>query len=87
MNLDHPATFETVAMESDAKEMLMKDFERFMKRREHYRKVGKAWKRGYLLYGPPATGKSSLIADMANYLNFDCTVMWTLIVLLSCQIW
>ena len=42
-----------------------------MKRKDYYRKVGKAWKRGYLLYGPPGTGKSSLIAAMANYLNFD----------------
>ncbi|KAF4383296.1 hypothetical protein F8388_009327 [Cannabis sativa] len=40
-------------------------------RKDYYRKVGKAWKRGYLLYGPPGTGKSSLIASMANYLNFD----------------
>nr|GEX05719.1 hypothetical protein [Tanacetum cinerariifolium] len=43
----------------------------FVKRREYYRKVGKAWKRDYLLYGPPGTGKSSLIAAMANYMNFD----------------
>lgn len=49
----------------------MKDLDRFVKRREYYRKIGKAWKRGYLLYGPPGTGKSSLIAAMANYLNFD----------------
>ncbi|KAL4198876.1 hypothetical protein AMTRI_Chr03g48230 [Amborella trichopoda] len=40
-------------------------------RKDLYRKVGKAWKRGYLLYGPPGTGKSSLIAAMANFLNFD----------------
>ncbi|KAI3798867.1 hypothetical protein L1987_34151 [Smallanthus sonchifolius] len=46
-------------------------FATFVERREYYRKVGKAWKRGYLLYGPPGTGKSSLIAGMANYLKFD----------------
>lgn len=71
VGLDHPATFETLAMDSDVKEMVLKDLERFVKRREKYRKVGKAWKRGYLLYGLPGTGKSSLIAAMANYLNFD----------------
>ncbi|CAN4109879.1 unnamed protein product [Withania somnifera] len=71
VNLDHPATFETIAMESDQKDMILKDLERFVKRKEYYREVGKAWKRGYLLYGPPGTGKSSLIAAMANYLNFD----------------
>ncbi|KAI7753034.1 hypothetical protein M8C21_016789 [Ambrosia artemisiifolia] len=71
VNLDHPATFETVVMDSGMKEMVMEDLDRFLERREYYRKVGKAWKRGYLLYGPPGTGKSSLIAAMANYLNFD----------------
>ncbi|KAJ0771229.1 putative AAA+ ATPase domain, ATPase, AAA-type, core, AAA-type ATPase domain-containing protein [Helianthus annuus] len=71
VNLDHPASFETVAMDTGVKEMVMKDLDRFLERREYYRKVGKAWKRGYLLYGPPGTGKSSLIAAMANYLNFD----------------
>jgi len=58
-------------MESDEKETVMADLQRFVKRKEFYRRVGKAWKRGYLLFGPPGTGKSSLIAAMANYLNFD----------------
>lgn len=70
-NLDHPATFETLAMEAEQKKTILRDLERFVKRRDYYRKVGKAWKRGYLLYGPPGTGKSSLIAAMANYLKFD----------------
>ena len=51
--------------------MLMEDLKRFVKRKDFYRRVGKAWKRGYLLFGPPGTGKSSLIAAMASYLNFD----------------
>ncbi|PSS06049.1 Protein HYPER-SENSITIVITY-RELATED like [Actinidia chinensis var. chinensis] len=71
VNLDHPANFETLAMDCEVKSMLLKDLKRFVRRREYYRKVGKAWKRGYLLYGPPGTGKSSLIAAMANYLKFD----------------
>ncbi|KAG2694334.1 hypothetical protein I3760_08G138400 [Carya illinoinensis] len=70
-NLDHPATFDTLAMDSEIKSFILRDLERFLKRKDYYRKVGKAWKRGYLLYGPPGTGKSSLIAAMANYLNFD----------------
>ncbi|KAK9948561.1 hypothetical protein M0R45_004130 [Rubus argutus] len=70
-NLDHPATFETLALDSEIKNFIFQDLDRFIKRRDYYRKVGKAWKRGYLLYGPPGTGKSSLIAAMANYLNFD----------------
>ncbi|XP_021908293.1 protein HYPER-SENSITIVITY-RELATED 4, partial [Carica papaya] len=71
VNLDHPATFDTLAMDPELKNTILEDLERFVRRKEYYKKVGKAWKRGYLLYGPPGTGKSSLIAAMANYLNFD----------------
>ncbi|MCD9640869.1 hypothetical protein HAX54_026579 [Datura stramonium] len=71
VNLDHPSTFDTLAMDPQVKQKLMDDLERFVRRRDYYRRVGKAWKRGYLLYGPPGTGKSSLIAAMANYLKFD----------------
>ncbi|KAF5741151.1 26S protease regulatory subunit 6A [Tripterygium wilfordii] len=71
INLDHPSTFETMALDPELKKELMDDLDRFVRRRDFYRRVGKAWKRGYLLYGPPGTGKSSLIAAMANYLKFD----------------
>ncbi|KAI3996134.1 hypothetical protein MKX01_031488 [Papaver californicum] len=71
VNLQHPSTFETLAMDSELKKEIKDDLDRFVKRRDFYAKVGKAWKRGYLLYGPPGTGKSSLVAAMANYLNFD----------------
>ncbi|XP_038882953.1 AAA-ATPase At2g18193-like [Benincasa hispida] len=71
IRLEHPATFDTLALDPDLKKMIIDDLDRFVKRKEFYRRVGKAWKRGYLLYGPPGTGKSSLIAAMANYLKFD----------------
>ncbi|KAK7824362.1 aaa-atpase [Quercus suber] len=69
--LEHPTTFEKLAMDPEQKRMLKDDLDKFISRKEWYKKVGKAWKRGYLLYGPPGTGKSSLIAAMANYLKFD----------------
>jgi hypothetical protein len=71
INLEHPATFETLAMEPELKNAVIEDLNRFVKRKEFYKRVGRAWKRGYLLYGPPGTGKSSLIAAMANHLKFD----------------
>ncbi|XP_021718058.1 AAA-ATPase At3g50940-like isoform X2 [Chenopodium quinoa] len=67
----HPFTFDALAMEPEVKKAVVDDLERFLGRREFYKKVGRAWKRGYLLYGPPGTGKSSLIAAMANHLKFD----------------
>ncbi|KAK1587874.1 hypothetical protein Q3G72_017766 [Acer saccharum] len=71
INLDHPVTFDKLAMDPEMKKMIVEDLDRFVKRKDFYKRVGKAWKRGYLLYGPPGTGKSSLIAAMANYLRFD----------------
>lgn len=71
MNLDHPMTFDTLAMDGDHKQAVIDDLDGFIRGKEYYKKIGKVWKRGYLLYGPPGTGKSSLIAAMANYLNFD----------------
>ncbi|KAG2696233.1 hypothetical protein I3843_07G047800 [Carya illinoinensis] len=71
INLEHPATFDTLAMDPELKKAIIDDLDRFLRGKEFYKRVGKAWKRGYLLYGPPGTGKSSLIAAMANYLKFD----------------
>ncbi|KAG1346914.1 AAA-ATPase [Cocos nucifera] len=71
INLHHPSTFDTLAMEEELKRTVMEDLARFVKRKDYYKRIGKAWKRGYLLYGPPGTGKSSLVAAMANYLRFN----------------
>ncbi|KAL3723228.1 hypothetical protein ACJRO7_035414 [Eucalyptus globulus] len=67
----HPATFETLAMHPDRKTEIMNDLTKFTESKEYYAKIGKAWKRGYLLYGPPGTGKSTMIAAMANFLKYD----------------
>jgi ATP-dependent 26S proteasome regulatory subunit len=52
---EHPATFETMAMEPEKKREIIEDLLTFSKSKDFYAKVGKAWKRGYLLYGPPGT--------------------------------
>ncbi|GKU97053.1 hypothetical protein SLEP1_g10236 [Rubroshorea leprosula] len=68
---EHPATFDTLAMEPEKKEKIKNELVKFRKGKEYYAKIGKAWKRGYLLYGPPGTGKSTMIAAMANLLDYD----------------
>ncbi|KAG6473464.1 AAA-ATPase ASD, mitochondrial-like [Zingiber officinale] len=68
---EHRAKFETLAMEESKKRDILEDLDRFRSNRDYYRKLGKPWKRGYLLYGPPGTGKSTMIAAMANHLGYD----------------
>ncbi|XVF60451.1 hypothetical protein PTKIN_Ptkin08bG0047700 [Pterospermum kingtungense] len=68
---ENPATFQTLAMDPKQKEEIINDLVAFTKGKEYYDKLGKPWKRGYLLYGPPGTGKSTMIAAMANLLNYD----------------
>ncbi|XP_013596605.1 PREDICTED: ATP-dependent zinc metalloprotease FtsH-like [Brassica oleracea var. oleracea] len=67
----HPATFETLAMDPEKKEGIKKELVKFSKGKDYYKKVGKPWKRGYLLFGPPGTGKSTMISAMANFLEYD----------------
>lgn len=67
----HPSTFDTLALEPQMKKQITEDLTAFAGGKEFYHRVGRAWKRGYLLYGPPGSGKSSLIAAMANYLCYD----------------
>jgi chaperone BCS1 len=68
---EHPSSFETIAMDSKRKKEIVDDLVTFSKGKEYYAKIGKPWKRGYLLYGPPGTGKSSLVAAIANFLKYD----------------
>ncbi|XP_029123527.2 AAA-ATPase ASD, mitochondrial [Elaeis guineensis] len=68
---EHPSSFETLAMDPGKKREIMKDLDAFRKGKDYYAKIGKAWKRGYLLYGPPGTGKSTMISAMANFLDYD----------------
>jgi chaperone BCS1 len=67
----HPKTFDKLAMDPAKKKEVMDDLDMFRNGREYHDRVGKPWKRGYLLYGPPGTGKSTMVAAMANYLDYD----------------
>ncbi|KAI3726071.1 hypothetical protein L1987_65868 [Smallanthus sonchifolius] len=68
---EHPASFKTLAMDPVKKQEIIDDLTTFSNGEEFYNRIGRAWKRGYLLYGPPGTGKSTMIAAMANFLGYD----------------
>ncbi|KAA8530298.1 hypothetical protein F0562_005007 [Nyssa sinensis] len=68
---EHPASFQTLAMDTKKKKEIMDDLITFSNAKEYYARIGKSWKRGYLLHGPPGTGKSTMIAAIANFLHYD----------------
>ncbi|KAL6960691.1 hypothetical protein U1Q18_038455 [Sarracenia purpurea var. burkii] len=68
---EHPSTFQTLAMDPDKKKEIIDDLITFSNAENFYARIGRAWKRGYLLYGPPGTGKTTMIASMANLLGYD----------------
>ncbi|CAL4996254.1 unnamed protein product [Urochloa decumbens] len=67
----HPASFEKLAMDPRDKQAIIDDLTDFQEGKDYYERVGKAWKRGYLLFGPTGTGKSTMVAAMANHLKYD----------------
>lgn len=67
----HPATIETVAMDPEIKNKVRSDLEWFAKARPYFHRLGRVWKRSYLLHGPAGTGKTSFVAAMAKLLCYD----------------
>lgn len=67
----HPSTIDTAVMDSDLKNKIKSDLESFLKSKQYYHRLGRVWKRSYLLCGPSGTGKSSFIAGMAKFLGYD----------------
>lgn len=62
---------DTVFLADGLLEEILDDMETFLGSKDWYVERGIAWKRGYLLYGPPGNGKSSTIAAIAEHLKLD----------------
>jgi len=54
---------------------LMSDIEVFLGAKERYADLGIPWRRGYLLFGPPGTGKSSVVPVIASDFDLDVYVV------------
>ena len=73
-----PIALDNIILPHEIKNDLITDFDKFINKRDWYSEMGLSFKRGYLLYGAPRNGKSSLITAMARkygmnvyYLNLN----------------
>lgn len=61
-----PRRLESVILRPNEKDRLIDDVRQFRAARERYRTLGVPYHRGYLLHGPPGTGKTSLVSGLAG---------------------
>lgn len=61
-----PALDERVVLDRPLRDALVADLAAFMGGRDEYARLGLSWKRGYLLCGPPGTGKTTLIRALSE---------------------
>lgn len=64
-------SFSSVIMSDELREDIESDLKKFTESRSRLTKLELPWRRGYLLSGPPGTGKTSLSAALATSLGFS----------------
>jgi chaperone BCS1 len=64
---------DSVILDAGIREEIMTDVNRFLstETQKRYVDLGIPYRRGYLLYGPPGSGKSSFIQALAGEIDFD----------------
>lgn len=57
---------ESIFLPKGIKDSLLDDISGFFENEKKYERIGAPWHRGYLFYGPPGNGKSSLVAAISH---------------------
>lgn len=66
---------ESVVTKGGLQYELVEDAQRFIDARKRYSDLGIPWHRGYLLYGPPGNGKTSIMHAVASHLERSICVL------------
>ncbi|KAH9838621.1 BCS1 N terminal-domain-containing protein [Rhodofomes roseus] len=65
----------SVVLAGGVAEQIEEDVNAFLQRRKWYEDRGIPYRRGYLLHGPPGSGKSSFIQALAGELSYDLCLL------------
>ncbi|CEJ83063.1 Putative Mitochondrial chaperone BCS1 [[Torrubiella] hemipterigena] len=65
----------SVVLDEGVKEGIVEDVQDFLSRQQWYVDRGIPYRRGYLLFGPPGSGKSSFIQALAGELDFGVAMV------------
>ncbi|KAI0272544.1 P-loop containing nucleoside triphosphate hydrolase protein [Gloeopeniophorella convolvens] len=65
----------SIILDAGVKELILEDARDFMKSKQWYADRGIPFRRGYLLYGAPGSGKTSIIHSLAGELGLDIYII------------